>query len=155
MTRPSQQPLPSPKSQASHGELARRDFLSLAWKSLLVAGSLLGLGGLLSYLEYQSKPATPSTFDLGLPTQFPAGSRTLIAPAKAVLIHNPSGFVAYSLVCPHLGCEVNIVNGGYACPCHGSRFDDTGNLLRGPAARGLRELRVTVDANGRLILSTK
>ncbi len=134
--------------------LTRRDLLSLAWKSLLLLGSLLGLDGLLRYLDYQATPDEPTSFDLGLPAQYPAGSRTPITPAKAILISTSSGFVAYSLVCPHLGCEVNIVKEGFACPCHGSRFDSNGKLTHGPAAKGLRQLQLTTDSRGHLILST-
>lgn len=134
--------------------LTRRDLLSLAWKSLLALGGLLGLDGLLRYLDYQATPVEPSSFDLGLPSQYPAGSRTPIVPAKAVLISRASGFVAYSLVCPHLGCEVNVVKEGFACPCHGSRFDSNGKLTHGPAATGLRPLQLTLDSKGHLILST-
>ena len=44
-----------------------------------------------------------------------------------------------SAVCPHLGCLVrwNPAEGSWDCPCHGSRFAPEGDLLSGPAARGL------------------
>jgi cytochrome b6-f complex iron-sulfur subunit len=147
--------LPGPHPHVPGSNLSRRDFLTLAWKALLFLGSLLGLAGLLRFLDYQSAPDEPSAFDLGLPSLYPSGSRTRIAPAKAVLVNTSGGMAAFSLVCPHLGCEVNLTPDGYACPCHGSRFDSSGKLVHGPATKGLRQLVLSQNADGHLILSTK
>lgn len=45
------------------------------------------------------------------------------------------------IVCPHMGCQVewNPDESAWECPCHGSRFDCEGELLDGPAQRGIRE----------------
>jgi hypothetical protein len=86
------------------GPLSRKDFLTLTWKGILALSGLLSLGGLAEYLSFQTEPASPAEFDLGLVGQYPPGSRTQISQAKAMLVHNDEGFQAISMVCPHLGC---------------------------------------------------
>ncbi len=43
------------------------------------------------------------------------------------------------IVCPHMGCELawNPDELSWDCPCHGSRFAYEGNLLDGPAQKGI------------------
>ncbi len=40
-------------------------------------------------------------------------------------------------ICTHLGCVPNRVDDGWLCPCHGSVYDNSGRILRGPAPRNL------------------
>jgi cytochrome b6-f complex iron-sulfur subunit len=56
------------------------------------------------------------------------------------------GFVAVSQVCTHLGCRVPWCSSAqwFECPCHGSRFNQVGELQRGPAPRGLDRYPVRV-----------
>jgi nitrite reductase/ring-hydroxylating ferredoxin subunit len=132
----------------------RRSFLTLAWKGLLAVGGVLGLGGLWRFLSYQPDPAPPTRFDLGDYSQYPVGSRTVIPEAEAVLVRNAVGFLAFSLVCPHLGCTVELSEDGYTCPCHRSLFNADGSLRRGPADRALRPLHLEVTPEAHLILHT-
>ena len=132
----------------------RRDFLKLTTTALLAASGLLGLGGLLRFLDYQTEPPRKTDFDLGPASNFPLDSRTLLPDVPAVLIHNAAGFSALSLVCTHLGCTVEQNADGFACPCHGSRYDKNGDVQRGPAAKPLRALRIELKADSTLILHT-
>jgi cytochrome b6-f complex iron-sulfur subunit len=55
--------------------------------------------------------------------------------------------VATSIICTHMGCEVEVAEGGrsLACPCHGSQFNADGSVRHGPAARPLRRYLVDVE----------
>ena len=51
-----------------------------------------------------------------------------------------------SAVCAHLGCTVswNLAEQAFVCPCHGSRYDNLGKVIHGPAARSLALVTVVV-----------
>jgi glycine/D-amino acid oxidase-like deaminating enzyme/nitrite reductase/ring-hydroxylating ferredoxin subunit len=51
-------------------------------------------------------------------------------------------FSLLSPICPHMGCQVawNTAESTWDCPCHGSRFSATGDIMRGPAEQGLKSL---------------
>ena len=136
----------------SDPRLSRRDFLKLARTALLTVSGLLGLGGLVRFLSYSSQPPAPTEFDLGPASNYPPGSRTVLPDIPAVLVRSDNTFSALSLVCTHLGCTVESRSEGFNCPCHGSRFDLQGKLLRGPAAKPLAALRVETTLDGKLKL---
>ncbi|MEL0114504.1 MAG: ubiquinol-cytochrome c reductase iron-sulfur subunit, partial [Rickettsiales bacterium] len=58
-------------------------------------------------------------------------------------------------VCTHLGCiplgtaqgEAKGEYNGWFCPCHGSHYDTSGRIRKGPAPRNLEVPEYTFDAN--------
>ena len=84
-----------------------------------------------------------------------AGS-PLAAAGGAVLVESTAGvsllartaesaFSALEAVCTHEGCTVNGAAGDiYVCPCHGSRYTRSGQVVNGPATAALRQYRTTV-----------
>lgn len=54
--------------------------------------------------------------------------------------------VAFDLRCTHQGCPVQKVDGGFACPCHGGRYDDEGAVTGGPPQRPLARLPIVDGA---------
>lgn len=134
--------------------ISRRDFLKVATNSLLALSGLLGIGGLLRYLSYQFDPTPPSEFDIGPASNYRLNSRTIIAHIPALLIHDKKGLRALSLTCSHLGCTIEERNFGFECPCHSSRYDMEGVVLKGPATANLPRLRVEETEDGNLHVFT-
>jgi ubiquinol-cytochrome c reductase iron-sulfur subunit len=61
--------------------------------------------------------------------------------------------VAYSKICSHAGCPISLYEQQthhLLCPCHQSTFDmaEDANVIFGPAARRLPQLRIRLDADG-------
>lgn len=42
--------------------------------------------------------------------------------------------------CKHLGCKLNYnqIDHTWECPCHGTRYDEQGNILDGPAKTNIK-----------------
>lgn len=59
---------------------------------------------------------------------------------------NDAGFVALYGVCTHLGCLPKWVplNDRFECPCHGSKYQQSGLWIEGPAPRSLDRFKTTV-----------
>lgn len=71
----------------------------------------------------------------------------------AVFRNDDDGLQVSSAVCSHMGCIVhwNSAEKSWDCPCHGSRFDTSGEVLEGPALRALTKLSDLLDQDGNLI----
>jgi Rieske Fe-S protein len=124
---------------------SRRDFLGELWRG--TGGALLAASALI--LHRALRAAAPAPRETTLSAE--AVSRA-IAEGGATLgdlfVTGPSAApTAFSLTCTHLGCRVERVSsGGFACPCHGSRFAADGSLVAGPAQRPLS--RVALERRG-------
>ena len=138
----------------SRSKLTRRDILALAWKGLLGVSGVLGLGGVWRFFSYQPYPSHPTVFDLGPVEEIPPDAVINIPQAQAAILPAKDGFRALSLICPHLGCIVEVDDDGFVCPCHGSHFRYDGLVTKGPAEQALQPLNLEVDDNGHLILYT-
>lgn len=64
-----------------------------------------------------------------------------------VVKHAPSRVDVFSPICPHLGCRYDWHpdRGRFVCPCHGSVFSQTGEVVGGPAPRPLDTLPVRIE----------
>jgi Rieske Fe-S protein len=102
-----------------------------------------GAAGLWRFLTPRGIAGRGSAARAVVPSSAIPASGALVLPHQGVAIaREDTGLVALDLACTHLGCTVSANANGFACPCHGSRFDCGGKRLAGPAADGLRRLAV-------------
>jgi len=67
------------------------------------------------------------------------------------LVKNQDGsMTAVSMLCTHVCCQLSYdaASKVYYCPCHGSVFDFTGRVVRGPASTDLPTIQLRVDGSG-------
>ena len=74
---------------------------------------------------------------------------SLFSPSRSILtkqlainaFESATNLVKFSTPrCPHLGCALkwNKKERSWDCPCHGSRFSESGKLIDNPARKGLK-----------------
>jgi Rieske Fe-S protein len=125
----------------------RREFV--ACTGCAAAAALAGCGGGGSSPGSPSAPATPPPITGETRVPLMAVGETVPASANlvgglqtplAVTRVSQGEVIAVSRVCTHEGCTVNLPSSAGAtmdCPCHGSRFRTSGQVVNGPASRPL------------------
>jgi Rieske Fe-S protein len=98
-----------------------------------------------AYLPTQNTPESVWGIKVKDPAKFKSVRTDLFGPGGKPNVPYQvmtMGFVIFSPICPHLGCRYNYdaTANKFACPCHGSQFNQDGAHIAGPAARGLDPL---------------
>jgi cytochrome b6-f complex iron-sulfur subunit len=145
-------------NSATHPGKGRRNFLKTAWKFLGAVAVAEILFFIISLLKpsreiNKSKPGSMLRI-IGNIEDFPPGSVTPDRINKVYIIREPEGgFLALSIVCPHLGCSVlwDGTKQQFDCPCHSSAFDNHGIVLSSPAPRPLDYFPVII-AEGKVLV---
>ncbi len=125
--------------------LNRREFFA---RSAVAAAALAAIEGCGDGQIGPSAPNDDEKIDVTInPTDYPAlatiGTLVRIDGQPVGIVRTgPSSFVASDLRCTHEGCITEVRGNQFSCPCHFSLFSATGDLLRGPATRGLNRLFV-------------
>jgi cytochrome b6-f complex iron-sulfur subunit len=146
-------------------EHSRRAFCIRACQAV----SLAGTGALLEACGGGGSPTAPSPPAPALPVvggnfangivSVAVGSGPLAAVGGAALVQSSGGsflvvrtgeaaFVALTATCTHEACTVTGRQGdAFVCPCHGSRFSNSGAVLNGPATRALPQFATQVSGD--------
>jgi cytochrome b6-f complex iron-sulfur subunit len=150
------------------GQPARRSVLvklgtAAGAAALAVQGGIV-LRSLVANVSYDS----PARIKVGLPRSFPEGL-TLVPDRRVFVSRRGKRFRVMSAVCTHLGCTVRVETSlkadpsdadtrratqvfQLACPCHGSRYQEDGSNISGPAPRPLPAYRLTLaQDDGQLV----
>ena len=76
------------------------------------------------------------------------GGAVLVESTAGVFLISRTSATTFSTidaVCTHEGCTITDADGDtYVCPCHGSRYNRSGQVLAGPAKASLRQYATTV-----------
>jgi menaquinol-cytochrome c reductase iron-sulfur subunit len=139
------------------------------------AAGLIGLGLAIPLAEYVISPAlrrrAQSWVEVGDLDALPEGEPSQLEyvtvtrdgymeakSQKAVwAVKHPDGAVTvFAPLCTHLGCGYHwdTTDRQFKCPCHGSVYDVTGEVLAGPAPRALDRLPTKIK-EGRLLVMYK
>jgi cytochrome b6-f complex iron-sulfur subunit len=62
-----------------------------------------------------------------------------------VLVTGEREYSVVSPVCTHLGCTVDVQGAYLVCPCHGSTYERSGRVVRGPAVRALQRFHAQLS----------
>ncbi len=153
-------------------DMGRRQFMNL-----LTFGSLTGvaLGALYPVVKYFIPPSSGGAGGgvtakdaLGndvIVSEFLAehnpGDRTLAQGLKGdptyIVLTEDKTIANYGInaVCTHLGCVVpwNAGEDKFMCPCHGSQYDATGKVVRGPAPLSLALVHADVSEEDKVVFT--
>jgi cytochrome b6-f complex iron-sulfur subunit len=96
-----------------------------------------------------------STFRIGSPNDYALGVDTKWQQQYRIWVTRTSDrlFVIYAR-CTHLGCtpDWKASENKFKCPCHGSGYDSEGINFEGPAPRPMDRAKVSVDAEGQIVV---
>jgi cytochrome b6-f complex iron-sulfur subunit len=133
-------------------KISRRDFLGLsAMIACVTAWAMTGIG-LLKFPMPALLPDISNKFKIGNPEDFAVGTTRTFSDKNVIVSRDEKGFFAISLVCTHLGCIVSKATQGFTCPCHGSKYDESGSVTKGPAPRALDWFEISQLPSGKLVV---
>jgi cytochrome b6-f complex iron-sulfur subunit len=140
----------SDPSATEPAQIPRRSML--AWLSSvgLFGSAILAVVSDLVFFKPRVTYSPSARFSIGKPDDFPPGTRIARDVERVCIVRDGNRLAAISTTCTHLGCIVAISDTGFACPCHGSHYDQDGNVTGGPAPKPLPWFKVSLAPNGEI-----
>ncbi len=151
-----------PRDGAAPGcDTGRRQFCQVAAigaVSLLIqscgGSSPAGPSGSVTVLPVLIGTAGTSSITVNVDSSSPlanVGGMALVQAANGSVLVARTGqttFAAVSATCTHQACQItNFSGSSYVCPCHGSQFSTSGQVLSGPAPSSLRAFTTQFVSN--------
>ncbi|HKJ27277.1 MAG TPA: Rieske (2Fe-2S) protein [Anaerolineales bacterium] len=139
-----------PDQKQSPFAFTRRMFLQIGlWFSAAISS-----WGILKFLSFDPpREVLLPSITLDEPITYLATPALYVPEVKAWLMHDDKGLYAVTSTCTHLGCTVNHDDTKFVCPCHGSQFNNSGEVLQGPAVDSLEHYEVSLSPNGRVVIN--
>lgn len=140
----------TPSTEENPETITRRRLLSWFTGMGVFGSVLVSAFSNFIFIKPRATYGQPNRFSIGKPEEYPSGSRITLDARRICVVRDGDRMAAISTTCTHLGCIVASSETGFACPCHGSRYDQDGNVTGGPAPKALPWFQVSLAPNGEL-----
>lgn len=136
----------------------RRKFLSqvgLGASALLVPTCI---GGLASCSGEDVVPSAPTNVDFAVDISSGSLSNNggfMVSDGIIIARTNSGTFLAVSAACTHQGTTVDYygANNNFVCPNHGAEYNNSGTVIKGPAAKDLTQYNTSLSGTSLRIFS--
>lgn len=134
------------RSASGKPEISRRNFLGLSFLGAFGVLITQTLGATLKFLQPVAKEGFGGEVFAGRVEEFAIGSVNRILSGRFFLIRTEDGLLALWQKCTHLGCSIpwDEDKQQFHCPCHGSVFNEVGEVTGGPAPRPMDLFPITI-----------
>jgi cytochrome b6-f complex iron-sulfur subunit len=138
---------------------SRRDFVCRAGTALGAMSLAQLASGCMGMTMYRVAPVSGQLrLDLSSLTELSIQAGTAVLSVEGsdaplfVVRYNQNTYHTLSAICTHRGCTVEDKGSRFVCPCHGSTYDRTGSVTKGPAEQPLRRYPTRLENNGRTLV---
>ena len=130
---------------------SRREFIKRfsVWAAVF-AGVLASISLLRQFVPRLTRHQ--KRFKIGRKNNFPVNTFTYLTERKLFIYRDHEGVRAVSAVCTHLGCIIEKSEEGFQCPCHGSCYNEDGEVLSGAATKDLPWYSLDKDVDGQIVV---